>query len=163
MDALGQETRRSTDVCYTIGLLHSVGLIVVDRWAARRENARLMPLAQPFGPGLGERERAVVGHTSAELGGHLLASWKFPESIAHVVTHQEAPLRAGRFRRLACLLVLARWISGTILANEENSPLPELPDEAAQNEAGVAVDELFRLIDPVRARFEEYRAAVAAG
>jgi HD-like signal output (HDOD) protein len=160
MDALGQETRRSTDVCYTIGLLHAIGLIVVDRWASRPENLRVPPLGHAFASGLGERERALIGHSSAELGGHLLTSWKFPESIAQVVAHQETPLRAGRFRRLACLLVVARWVSETIMANYENSPMPDLPDEAVQAESGVSTDEAFRLIDPVRTRFEEYRSAV---
>jgi HD-like signal output (HDOD) protein len=92
----------------------------------------------------------------------LLANWKFPESIVQVVTHQETPLRAGRFRRLACLLVVARWVSDTIMANYENSAMPDLPDATVQIESGVSIEEAFRLIDPVRTRFEEYRAAVTA-
>jgi HD-like signal output (HDOD) protein len=160
MDALGQETRRSTDVCYTIGLLHAIGLIVVDRWMARRENTQVALLGEAFSPDLGARERARIGWSSAELGGQLLMNWKFPESIAQVVVHQETPLRAGRFRRLACLLGVARWVSDTIMANYDNSPMPDLPDEAVQAESGLSTDDAFRLIDPVRARFEEYRSAV---
>jgi HD-like signal output (HDOD) protein len=61
MDALGQEKRRSTDVCYTIGLLRAIGLIVIDRWTSRRENAHVPLLGDAFSQGLGERERAIVG------------------------------------------------------------------------------------------------------
>lgn len=160
MDALGQEARRSTDVCYTIGLLHGVGLVAVERWTARPANAGLRPIGFSGGPDLGERERRVIGHTSSALGGRLLEQWKFPESICAAITHQETPLRAGRFRRLACLLVVGRWVSETILASEANDPLPALPDEIVQAECGVSIDDSYRLIDPVRARFSEYKAAV---
>lgn len=160
MHALGQEARRSTDVCHTIGLMHGLGMIVIDRWITRTRPRQLAPLGDPEAPGLSERERELVGFTSSELGARLLESWRFPENIVNAVGFQNAPLAAGRFSRLACLLSLARWLGRTVLVGRDLTQLPDPPSAGILEGAGLGQEAVAGLLEPVRREFFSQKAAL---
>ncbi len=90
------------DEAYTIGLLHSVGKIVV--------NSHYLSSGIEFyndevevDPTL---ERKILGFEQAELGGALLEKWGFPEEIFGPVLFQNCPLSADTHTGSASLLYL---------------------------------------------------------
>lgn len=160
MDMLARELRRSRDICHTIGLLHALGMIVVDRWLVSHELQREAHFGDTWSSSIAARERELVGFSNAELCARLLEVWRFPENIVCPIEHQETPLQAGRFSRLACLLVLARWLSHVILVGRNLEMLPAPPDKAVVEGAGFDEKTLNALIEPVRTEFAKRKASI---
>lgn len=162
MEMLARELKRSEDVCHTMGLMHGVGMIVIDQWLARTADDPTISLGDPYSARLGEREVSLVGYTNCEAGAMLLESWKFPESIVAVVGNQEAPLLAGRFAKMACMLVLARWQARVITRPHELHNATEWPDAGVMETAGFTLEQLRDLIPPAQELFVQQKSAVGA-
>lgn len=159
MDELGQAAHRSSGLCYTIGLLHAVGLVVVNQWLTREAAAGRATIAGPRDT-WSAQERKLVGQSSAELGGALLQTWNFPASIVAAVVFQDQPLASEEFRKLSCLFVVARWLSEMVLESLVDGLLPHAPDALLFKLAGIAPDDVLQALDPVRDRFLQAREAV---
>ncbi|MGH8019980.1 MAG: HDOD domain-containing protein, partial [Opitutaceae bacterium] len=108
MEVLAAATDRSADSCYTVGLLHCAGMIVIDRWLSEKSPRRL-PQADPDDPQIAEREREFVGWSSDEVGAALLESWRFSGEMVLAVRHHRSPALAGEAAPMAALLQLAQW------------------------------------------------------
>ncbi len=112
-ELLAERTGQDRDVAYTTGLLHAVGMVVIDDWALKNEYD--LQLASAGFPGdASESERAAFGFTQAETGVALLQKWDFPCSIAEPVRWQYAPAAAGRHVHMAGLLHAAKWLRSTV-------------------------------------------------
>ncbi|MBK7859803.1 MAG: HDOD domain-containing protein [Archangiaceae bacterium] len=81
------------EACFTAGLLHDVGLIVL----AVAFPEQLAELLRSSGEGARlDRERRLLGFTHAEAGGYLLGLWGLPNSIVEAVAFHHEPARAAR-------------------------------------------------------------------
>jgi len=58
-----------------------------------------------------EAERTLLGTDHAELGGHILAEWNFPESLAKAVRYHHQPLEAAPYEFLASSIHIADLIA----------------------------------------------------
>ncbi len=88
MEELAPEAQLEPRAAYTMGLLRSVGKIVLDRLAARRGGI------EPFAPELGdlaEWEKAGVGRVNTEMAATVLQRWGFPEPTSDAVRDHYAP------------------------------------------------------------------------
>jgi HD-like signal output (HDOD) protein len=94
---------------YTGGLLHAIGLVAVDTWAAGSCPALRLDPDLP-GPEMVAQERAVLGATNAAVAGALLRQWGFPSSMLEPVRWQYSPCDAGYHQRMAAVIYLAKWL-----------------------------------------------------
>ncbi len=153
MEKLARHTHRSEDTAYTVGLLHSVGMIVISGEMESGQKGRPL-LGNPFDPNLGERERERFGFDHAEIGAELLRFWDFPPSMIEAIRFQLMPTRCETVPKLACLLSLARWVRDHLsLAAGHNSL--KVPDPYLIRLAGLDQDDLDNLVRVVKARLDD--------
>lgn len=101
LDPVDSETR------HTVGLLHSVGKIVINHYFLQRG-------MEVYGDNLEdamtpEDERSLLGFDHVEAGAEVLRRWHFPERICQVIGAQLDPTTCPDRSALAAQLFLARW------------------------------------------------------
>lgn len=92
--------------CYTAGLLHDAGKIIVNGYLPM-EGARIRALIQAGNRPAHDAERLVLGSSHAGIGAWLLRKWELPASIVDAVAahHEVAP--AAPWSPMAALIHLA--------------------------------------------------------
>jgi HD-like signal output (HDOD) protein len=161
MATLSKIVNRSSDVCYTIGLLHSVGMVVIDRWEEKSGSGRRAAFAGLDGSELWRKERAVAGCSNPEAAGALLASWRFPESISRTISKQETPASIGEFSKRACLLTIARWQSQTVRARIAYLDEPKPPEALIFETAAIELEQVAETTVQVVEQFLETKESIA--
>lgn len=118
---LGQDQQLEQGPVFTAALLHDIGKALLgeqwreDYWTLV-EQTRHAPAELP---GL-ERQAFQVSH--GELGGRLLAHWKFPPAIAASVWHHHLPLTGMPFEQETACVTLANAVAEAITAGQTASP-----------------------------------------
>lgn len=108
-EALAERTSADRSVAYTIGLLHSIGMVAIDDWALRnRPGLRFVSKGLPLE--FCESERAALGFHQAETGAALLRLWDFPAVMSEPVRWQYLPGGTAVHYPLSALLHVAKWI-----------------------------------------------------
>ena len=102
------------DDVYVAGLLHDVGLLVMDQFFPE-EFDRLAALRQEIELPLWQHEEDLLGMDHGEVGGLLLGSWSLPEGIVNAVTYHHRPDDAPEKHRKVCAVVQA----AVLLCSEE--------------------------------------------
>lgn len=93
-------------MAYTAGLLHDVGIMVLDH-SMQRELGRILTLVDEGTPVL-EADREVLGCTHADIARLLGEMWQFPREIVQCLQHHHDPFRADvELQRLACMVAMA--------------------------------------------------------
>ena len=127
LEVLSQAHNSASNTGYTIGLLHSIGMIFVDKHLlAMRSNKRFNLDAEP--ETLEADETTTLGLSHADVGAHVLDRWKFPENICEPVHYQLRPLECQTYGKSACLLNLAKDIGGKFISSgcqKFNAPEPD--------------------------------------
>ena len=154
---LSTDVGMEPDTAYTIGLLHSVGKIVVNRHY----------LAQGIEFYNDEievdliMERKILGFEQAELGGALLEKWGFPEDIFAPVLFQNSPLDAKLYKGPASLLFLSLqirpWLQGRVQIPAEPILKPYLEEVSV---AGLQMEDGAAAIENSREAWEESLAMI---
>jgi HD-like signal output (HDOD) protein len=125
-EVLAGITGEDRNIAYTVGLLHSVGLLAIDEWVLRNHpGVRLAN--HGFPREACENERALLGFTQAEAGASLLRHWDFPLSMSEPVRWQYFPRSTAGHQRMACLLHAAKWVRSVVCAPAGTLP-PPAPD-----------------------------------
>lgn len=150
-EALAARTGQDRDVAYTAGLLHAVGMVVIDGWALK--NGRVMKLRDTGFPHQADAsETAVFGFTHAETGAVLLENWDFPASISEPVRWQQSPAAAGEHDRMTSLLYAARWLRCSVCRGAAVNP--DVP-AAILDELSLDQAALQEIADEVKIRLAE--------
>jgi len=153
-ETLAMHCGADRNIAYATGLLHNVGMVVLDFYASR--NGHFAAL----GPGAGfpgdwqEQERLLFGFTQAELGAELLTSWEFPKIITLPVRHQYGADTYLGYRREAELLYVAKWIVAMVLC--AGAP-PPLPSRSVLDQLRLSTPVLVRFAGEVRMRLMAVR------
>lgn len=120
-ELLAEHTRADAQIAYTIGLLHSIGMVAIDDWALRnRPGLRFPPGTLPLE--CCEAERAELGFHQAETGAALLRFWDFPAVMTEPVRWQYLPNGTAIHHQFACLLHVAKWIRTAVLTPSAPRP-----------------------------------------
>lgn len=137
---------------YTAGLMHGLGLMVIDRYTAKERKQRVFPSSgYPLDFAPAERDWLTFSH--AEAGAALLELWGFPEPVVVAVRHQLAPEAAPpEHRQLTMMLATARWARSLFCVPDEK--LPELPSPLWLDEAGVEIGDFGWWLSQVRIRYQ---------
>ena len=137
---------------YTAGLMHGLGLIAIDRHAAKERTQRVFASSGSpldFAPA----EREWLGFSHAEAGGALLELWGFSESVCSAVRFQITPEAApANHRRLGMIVATARWARSLFCVPDEL--IPDLPPPRWLEEAGVEIADFGWWLSQVRLRYQ---------
>ncbi len=95
---------------YTVGLLHSMGMIFIDRHlrCVGAPHLRFGPMAPDLLP---KAEVMLTGMNHARAAAFVLRAWGFAEEIVEPIEHQLRPGGALRYRAMASLLAEARTVA----------------------------------------------------
>lgn len=104
MEEFALEEDREIGTPYTIGLLHMIGMFLVDWHCAQIPGARIS--SRPFLYQL-EQEREYTGFTHMEVTAMALEFWGFPKDIVMPIRHYANPSAAGAHAPMAAELQLA--------------------------------------------------------
>jgi HD-like signal output (HDOD) protein len=156
-ESIAEQTNADRNIAYTIGLLHSIGMVVIDEWAARnrpdlRFSSRALPLESC------EAERAFLGFHQAEAGATLLRSWDFPAAMAEPVRWQYLPNGTAVHFPLSALLHCAKWLRATVLHPEVNAPRPHATLVSRLKLSNAQLD---RLVAVTAAKFKRINVQLA--
>jgi putative nucleotidyltransferase with HDIG domain len=95
---------------FTAGLLHDIGKILLAQ-AQTDSYDRIFREAELRQIPLLECETKLLGVNHAEVGGRLLARWRFPANIVAAVTHHHAPRGAEGHQRLTAFVYVGNMIA----------------------------------------------------
>lgn len=136
------------DTAYTVGLLHSVGMLAIDEWIMRN-HPELRLANQGFPNEACENERTLLGFTQAETGAALLRHWDFPLSMSEPVRWQYFPRSTAGHQRMACLLHAAKWVRSFVCTPASTCP-PPVPDAWLLQPLRLSTVQLERCISGVQ-------------
>jgi HD-like signal output (HDOD) protein len=149
--ATGQAGPLSADDVYVAGLLHDVGLLVLDQFFAA-EFDRLAELRQGMELPLWQHEEDLLGMCHGEIGGLFLGCWKLPAAVADAVAFHHKPQEAPEAHQSVCRVVHAAEIACTSLGwgLADEQPTGVEPPEAIAA-LGVPADRVAPLLEQVAA------------
>ncbi len=157
MEELAAESGEEPRSCYTVGLLRSIGKLVLEI-SAHREGAAFPAFAASGAVALGEWERRHWGVTNCEVAEMVLKHWRLPHETVLAIQHHYEP--ATRHSPVIHLLTLA-----AAAAQDRFYGLPgEEPYLCVTEEnfkrAGLDVSVYQRACERAQRTFERLHAAV---
>jgi putative nucleotidyltransferase with HDIG domain len=107
---MARELGDDENLVFTCCLLHDLGKVVLAH-ALEHIYATMMEDVEKNQHALIETEKRLLGVQHAEIGGRLLARWKFPSNIVAAVWFHHDPAAANPHQRLAAYVYLANMIA----------------------------------------------------
>lgn len=122
--AAGRPGGESTDDVYVAGLLHDIGLLVLDQFFAAEFDG-LATLRQEIELPLWQHEEDLLGMDHGDVGGLLLGSWSLHGAVVDAVTFHHRPGEAPEEHRGICQAVHAAEVLCTELGRglEDEAPI----------------------------------------
>jgi HD-like signal output (HDOD) protein len=154
-ETLAEHCGEDTSTAYTIGLLHSAGMIAIDE-AVSAVEPTLIFAPRAFPREFADAERALLGFTHAEVGAALLRSWNFPVTMVEPVRWQHTPLGSAGYARMACLLHAAKWLRAVVCTDDESAMAPVPPAILLQS-LRMTPEKLARMVVDVRLKLGSVR------
>ena len=108
--AMAKDRMDDEDVVFTSAILHDLGKIVLAQ-ALENDYARLIEEIQINQHSLLEAESALLGVEHAEIGGRLLARWKFPAKLVAAVWFHHNPAAGQPYERAAAYVYMANLVA----------------------------------------------------
>jgi HD-like signal output (HDOD) protein len=149
-DILAIHTGMDRNIAYTNGLLHAIGMVVINEWAARNAPALQFRLDDPLREA-SELERPFFGFNQAEVGAALLRLWDFPREMSEPVRWQYAPRFGAGHARQAHLLYVAKWLRTAVCTTRT----PDYPGADALKVLSLSPELLKQMIRSVEERMDE--------
>lgn len=146
------------NVAYTIGLLHGLGMVVVDSWL--QETAPAVRLTyRTFEHEFGRDEHAQLQFTQAEAAAALLTHWEFPTEMIMPIQLQYAAEVPAEHKRMVAVLRLAKWLRN--LASGVFPSPPEFADPSQLQVLRLGQTQMEGLLDEIRLQMQESRDMLA--
>jgi HD-like signal output (HDOD) protein len=147
------------DEAYTAGLFHAVGLIAMDAWATTHEPGLAFEFANVTQETTAA-ERKVFGFANPAAAAVLLRNWGFTPGLCETVRWQYSPEAAGRHRRAASLVQVAKWLQATARMAPA-AALPAPPDASVLASIRLPAGDLEKRVEDLRAELERARQILA--
>ncbi len=96
---------------YLAGLLHDLGLILINQYL-QRPFCQVLDQLTPEVP-TQVAEMRVLGFDHTELGSHIARRWRFPDEVTAAIRHHHAPqLYEGPHRDTVWIVAMANFLCG---------------------------------------------------
>ncbi|MDQ8182746.1 HDOD domain-containing protein [Pelagicoccus sp. SDUM812005] len=115
MERLARKYGEDPGVAYTIGLLHGIGMIFIEKELSERGQEIAFQNALPEDVAIAAEEMEIFGLNHAKVGAAVMRRWGFSDEIVVPVFNQFEPSEAGNHERMACLISFAKRMIGTII------------------------------------------------
>jgi HD-like signal output (HDOD) protein len=126
--------------CFTAGLVHDVGMLVIDRWLVA-EGRRLPKSADETAQR--HAERTLLGFDHAETGAALAEAWGFPDFLVTALRHHHSPLAAETDRRVVVAVAAGDLVASVLASHPDRAwPAPMVAELAGLGYAATDFDEL---------------------
>ena len=122
-------------VAYTVGLLHALGMIFIDRHLRSVGSPGLCFGRLPMSA-VPRQELLLTGMNHARAAAFVLRAWNFSEEVVEPIEHQLNPAGAHNHRAMAALLAEARDVAADLA-----SSLPAPGANALESLPGLLNDE----------------------
>jgi HD-like signal output (HDOD) protein len=152
-DRIGEDR----NAAYTTGLLHSLGMVVIDEWTVRSGRVLELP-SMGFPRESTVREQAVFGFTQAAAGAALMKMWAFAPAMTEPVAWQYAPRGAGPHVKMASLLYVAKWLRSAVCTGTA----PPVPEFSLLKPLELKPEDLKEIRGEVVVRLEEVSSLLEA-
>jgi HD-like signal output (HDOD) protein len=139
---------------FTAGLLHDIGKILLH-WALVDGYPGVAEKVRDLSPSFSGTEKELPRLEYAELGGRVLAHWRFSENLVRAVWQQNAPFRARPHERLAAYVQLGNQIARSLEPGGGTSSVVTLPCAEALDVLEITPKDLETLVSDVDAALKE--------
>ena len=151
MESLAKKNRLNSEDAYTLGILHAIGRVLINRVIEEKGFSIYWDTQQP----IEKWERDSVGFDFAEAGAMLLRHWRFPNPMCEVIGKQLRPEPAGGQPSLLGALQFTRRLlalTGLDFAKEDW----QMPtDDPFMSVAGLTPDSVSAMVSACRENFRK--------
>jgi HD-like signal output (HDOD) protein len=156
MEALAEHTGLNKEDAYTVGILHAIGRVLINRVIEEKGYSIYWDGQQP----IQDWERSSVGFDFAEAGAMLLEHWRFPRTTCNPIRWQIGPGGAPEPLSMQGMLQFTGRLLALTGSNFENQAgqIPESDPFALA--AGITPQMITGLISACRDEFQRIRDSV---
>lgn len=144
---------------YAAGLLHDLGMLVLDRALGDRYR-EVLDVARTTSRPLLDVEHEMLGTDHAQAGGRMLQVWRFPQILVDAVTNHHRPWVSGQV--VTRLVHLADFACNHQGIHHGTGFFPESCDPRVWDELGIDAGELPQIIAEVQTELARAEAVLAA-
>jgi len=158
MERLARKYGEDPGVAYTIGLLHAIGMVFIEREAKVRGIGLSFRSRLPEDVALALEEVEIFGMNHASVGASIMQRWGFSDEIVKPILCQFEPSEAGSYERMACLVSFAKRMMGTLIEDGQ-SAMPG-PDPLLIALLHLSREEYHKVLLSLRKSFEKAQSLV---
>lgn len=153
---------RMVEATFTIGLLHDLGVLVMQTLFPDDYQAMMDRLSQTGGEVCDlETETWAIDH--GEVGAILMRRWELPETLCEAVQYHHRPWQChSANKNIVQLVHLADFICSNQGYGRRTQALPAAFDESAWDSLGLSLDRVPEIIDKVREEGERSQVFMGA-
>jgi HD-like signal output (HDOD) protein len=156
MEALAERTGLNQEDAYTIGILHAIGRVLINRVIEEKRYTIYWDGQQP----IEDWERSSVGFDYAEAGAMLLEHWRFPRTTCNPIRWQLQPVKASETTSMLGMLQFTRRLLALTGLSFENQAW-QLPESDPFAQAAEITPEIITgLVSDCRDDFQSIRESV---
>ena len=144
---------------YTAGLLHDIGMLVLDR-ALGTQYRDVLDAARASARPLAEMEHELLGTDHALAGGRMLEIWRFPELLVDAVRHHHKPWASGHV--VTQLVHLADFVCNHQGIHHGSGHFPESCAARIWEDLGIEQSELPQIMTAVQTDLTRAEAVLAS-
>jgi putative nucleotidyltransferase with HDIG domain len=159
MERLARKYSEDQGVAYTVGLLHGIGMVFLEREIKDASNITFNA-SFPEDVALAKEELKIFGINHAKVGAAMMREWGFSDEVVMPVLNQFEPAQAGKHERMACLVSFAKRMISTIINDPASAAATPGPDPLLIALLHLSKEEYLKVVDQLRANFEKAESLV---
>lgn len=160
MEKLARKYSEDPGVAYTIGLLHAIGMVFIEKELATKTAMVNFQNELPEDVAIANEEMELFGLNHARVGASVMRQWGFSDEIIVPVYCQFEPAEAGSHERMACLISFAKRMIGTIICDDGDSVSLPGPDPLLIALLHLSKEEYQKVVLSLRKNFEKAEGLV---
>ena len=160
MEKLARKYGEDAGVAYTVGLLHGIGMVFLDREIKKVPHIEFKH-SLPEDMALANEEMEVFGINHAKVGAAMMRDWGFPDEIVVPLLNQFEPSESGKHERMACLVSFAKRMVSTIINDPNCSAVARGPDPLLIALLHLTKEEYLKMVEQLRLSYEKAESLVS--
>ena len=160
MEKLARKYGEDAGVAYTVGLLHGIGMVFLDREIKKVPHIEFKH-SLPEDMALANEEMEVFGINHAKVGAAMMRDWGFPDEIVVPLLNQFEPSESGKHERMACLVSFAKRMVSTIVNDPSCSTVARGPDPLLIALLHLTKEEYLKVVEQLRLSYEKAESLVS--